>query len=187
MRELDYILDTILALIVGTFLLRLLMQFIRTDFRNPLAQAILRVTSPVVVPLRRVLPPIGRLDTASAVAMLVAELFRLASHNFLQGQVATPGRFAVDAAVDLAGTTLWLYLGAIFVYALLSWLDQSGGYNPGARLLGDLTAPILRPLRRILPMIGGLDLSPFAAILLLRLAQMILFGRIAPLLYQLLG
>ena len=186
MREIDYILDTILGLVVGTFLLRLLLQFIRTDFRNPLAQALLRLTSPVVVPLRRVLPPIGRLDTASAFAMLVAELLKLASHNLLQGQLSSPGLFAVDAVLDLAGTMLWLYLGAIFVYGLLSWLDQ-GGYNPGARLLGDLTAPILRPLRRILPLLGGLDLSPFAAILLLRLAQMILFGRIAPLLYQILG
>jgi len=186
MRELDYILDTLLALVVGTFLLRLLLQYIRTDFRNPLSQAILRLTSPVVVPLRRVLPPIGRLDTASAVAMLVAEVLKLASHNLLQGQFATPAILGVDAFVDLANTTLWLYLGAIFVYALLSWLDQ-GGYNPGARLLADLTAPLLRPLRRILPLIGGLDLSPFAAILLLRLLQMVLIGRVAPLLYQLAG
>jgi YggT family protein len=186
MREIDYILGTILALAVGTFLLRLLMQFVRTDFRNPLAQAILKVTSPVVVPLRRVLPPIGRLDTASAVATLVAELIKLACHNLLQGQFTTAGLFAVDVVVDLADTTLWIYLGAIFVYALLSWLDQ-GGYNPGARLLGDLTAPILRPLRRALPLVGGLDLSPFVAILLLRLAQMILLGRILPLLYQIVG
>jgi len=186
MRELDYILSTILGLVVGAFLLRLLLQFIRTDFRNPLAQAVLRLTSPVVVPLRRVLPPIGRLDTASAVATLVAELLKLACHNVLQGGSTTPGAFAVLAVVDLADTTLWLYLGAIFVYVLLSWLDQ-GGYNPAARLLGDLTAPILRPLRRVLPLLGGLDLSPFAAMLLLRLAEMILLGRIAPLLYQIAG
>ena len=70
MRELDFILNSILSLVVGAFLVRLLLQYVRTDLRNPLAQAVLKVTSPVVVPLRRILPPIGRLDTATALATL---------------------------------------------------------------------------------------------------------------------
>ncbi len=186
MRELDFILNTILALVVGVFLLRLLLQFVRTDFRNPLAQTILRLTNPVVLPLRRVLPAIGKLDTASAVATLLAQMLKLALRSLLWGLLETPARFLVDAVIDLADTTLTVYSAAILIYAMLSWVDP-GGYNPGARLLGDLTAPILRPLRRRLPPLAGLDLSPFVAMLLLVVLQMVLNGRIAPVLRQLVG
>ena len=78
MRELSFLIDTVLSLVVGAFLLRLLFQLVRTDFRNPLVQAVVRITNPLVMPLRRVLPPVGRLDSASLVALLLAQLVRTA-------------------------------------------------------------------------------------------------------------
>jgi YggT family protein len=186
MRELDFILNSILSLVVGAFLVRLLLQFVRTDYRNPLAQAVLRLTSPVVVPLRRFLPPIGRLDTASAVATLLAQSIKIALLGLLWGVIEPPARLTVHVLVDLLDTTLMLYWGMILVYAMLGWVDPAA-YNPAARLLGDITAPILRPLRRALPPLGGLDLSPLAAMLLLYAAHMAVGDRIGPALLRLVG
>lgn len=179
MRELDFILNSILSLVVGAFLVRLLLQYVRTDLRNPLAQAVLKVTSPVVVPLRRVLPPIGRLDTATALATLVAIALKTVLLQLLWGVVVGLLALIGLVVVDLVDTTLMLYWGMVLVYALLGWVDP-GAYNPAARLLGDLTAPILRPLRRALPPLGGLDLSPLAAMLLLYAAHMVVNDRIGP-------
>jgi YggT family protein len=186
MRELEFILNSVLSLVVGAFLLRLLLQLVRTDFRNPLAQAIVRLTNPVVAPLRRVLPAIGRLDTASAVATLVAQALKITLLNLLWGGLGSAAGLAVLALIDLVDLALMLYWGGILVYALLGWID-AGGYNPAARFLGDLTAPILRPLRRALPPVGGLDLSPLAAMLLLYVVQMIVDGRLKPALLRLVG
>jgi YggT family protein len=182
MRELLYIADTLFGLIVGAFLLRLLCQLVRTDFRNPLVQAVVRITNPLVMPLRRVLPPLGRLDTASLVAVLLAQLALTALVRLLmQGALPPVEYLLLRAVVDGLDTTLLIYLVAVFAYVVLSWVSPDG-YNPAGRLLHDLVDPLLRPLRRALPPLAGLDLSPLALILLLSVLRMVLNGRIAPLL-----
>jgi YggT family protein len=162
------------------------MQWVRTDFRNPLAQAISRLTNPVVMPLRRILPSIGRTDTASVVAVVGAEMLKMLLLGLLGGGLAGIGGFVLLAALDIANTTLLLYQFSVFIFVLLSWVSPDG-YNPAGRLFGDLTAPLLRPLRRALPELGGLDLSPVAALLLLQVVRMVLNDRIAPMLASLLG
>lgn len=182
MRELIFIFDSLLALVVGAFLLRLLFQLVRADFRNPLAQAIVKVTNPVVVPLRKVVPPIGRVDTASVVAVLLAQMLRTGIVYALGAGAAPPlGSLLALAVVALLDTTLLLFLIAIFVYVLLSWVSPDG-YSPVGRLLGSLVEPVLGPFRRALPSLGGLDLSPIVVILLISVLRMVLNGRIAPLL-----
>ncbi|MEI8297315.1 MAG: YggT family protein [Pseudomonadota bacterium] len=186
MRELNYLVDSVMALVVGAFLLRLLLQWVRTDFRNPLAQAISRLTNPIVIPLRRALPSIGRTDTAAVVAVLAAEMVKILLLMLLGGGFAGIGSFVLLVALDLTNTTLLLYQFSVFIFVLLSWVS-SDGYNAAGRIFGDLTAPLLRPLRRALPELGGLDLSPVAALLLLQVLRMVLNDRIAPLLTSLLG
>jgi YggT family protein len=174
MRELIFIVDTLFALVVGAFLLRLLCQIVRTDFRNPLVQAIVRLTNPLVMPLRRVLPPFGRVDSASVVAVLLAQMLRTTLVLLLAGD-------GLPSVVELLDTTLLVFLGAIFLYVILSWVSPDG-YTPAGRLLADLVEPLLRPFRRLVPPLGGLDLSPLAVILLLSVLRMVLNGRLAPLL-----
>jgi YggT family protein len=186
MRELNYIVDSVMALVVGTFLLRLLLQWVRADFRNPLAAAISRLTNPVVLPLRRVLPPLGRTDSATVVAVLAAEALKSLLLMMIGGGLPGAGAFVLLALLDLANTVLLLYLFAVFAYVLLSWVAPDG-YNPAGRVFSDLATPLLRPLRRALPALGGLDLSPLAALLLLSVLRMVLNDRIAPLLASLLG
>jgi YggT family protein len=185
MYELHYIARWIFAFVVGAFLLRLLFQLVRTEPRNPLVQALARLTNPLILPLRRVVPPIGRIDTASVLAVLIVQLLATAVLMLLAGY-GLPSALALllHSTVDLADTTLSLYVVALIGYVLLSWIAPDG-YSPAGRLLADLVTPVLRPLRRALPTFGGLDLSPAVAILLLSVLQMILNGRIAPLLFGL--
>jgi len=182
MRELLFVVDFIFSLVVGAFLLRLLFQLVRADFRNPLAQAIVRITNPVVVPLRKLLPPLGRVDTASVVAVVLAQMLRTLLKYLLSGAGA-PALLPLLAVsvVELLDTTLLLYLVAIFVYVILSWVSPDG-YSPVGRLLGSLVEPVLGPFRRALPSLGGLDLSPIVVILLISVLRMVLNDRLAPLL-----
>jgi YggT family protein len=182
MRELIFIVDTLFALVVGAFLLRLLCQIVRTDFRNPLVQAIVRLTNPLVMPLRRMLPPIGRVDSASVVAVLLVQMLRTTLVLLLAGDgLPSVVPLLLLSVVELLDTTLLVFLGAIFLYVILSWVSPDG-YTPAGRLLADLVEPLLRPFRRLVPPLGGLDLSPLAVILLLSVLRMVLNGRLAPLL-----
>jgi YggT family protein len=182
MRELIFIVDTLFALVVGAFLLRLLCQIVRTDFRNPLVQAIVRLTNPLVMPLRRVLPPIGRVDSASVVAVLLMQMLRTTLVLLLAGDgLPSVLPLLLLSVVELLDTTLLVLLGAIFLYVILSWVSPDG-YTPAGRLLADLVEPLLRPFRRMVPPLGGLDLSPLLVILLLSVLRMVLNGRLAPLL-----
>jgi YggT family protein len=182
MREMLFVIDTLLTLMVGAFLLRLLFQIVRADFRNPLAQAIVRVTNPVVLPLRRLLPPAGRLDVASVVAVLIAQMAQTAIVSGLSvGHVPPLLVLLVSAALELVNTALLLYQFAVFIYVLLSWV-QTDEFSAVGRLLADLCEPLLRPLRRTLPSLGGLDLSPLVLLILLQVLRMVVNGRIAPLL-----
>ena len=180
MRELSFVVDSLLSLVVGVFLLRLVFQVVRTDFRNPLVQAVVRITNPVVMPLRKILPAIGRTDTASVVAVLAAQLLKSGLLLAMTGS-HVPGLYTLSvlSVVDLADAALMLLLIAIFGYVILSWVPP-GGYSPAGRIVSDIATPIMQPLRRLLPMAGGLDLSPVAAILLISVLRMVLNGRIAP-------
>ncbi|MEI6458992.1 MAG: YggT family protein [Pseudomonadota bacterium] len=182
MAELAFLIRTVADLIVGAFLLRWLFAIQRTDSRNPLVQSLHRLTNPLILPMRRVIPAIGRTDTATIVALVVVALVRAAALGALYGLgLPSPIILVLGALLALARMLLWIFLGAIFLHALLSWVADP--YNPFSRLLADLSDPILRPIRRALPLFGGIDLSPLAAILLLQLALYSLNMRLAPLFF----
>lgn len=165
MDALVFLVDSLTSLAVYAFLLRLLLQLSRADFRNPLSQAIVRLTNWLVLPLRRVLPPAGKLDTASLVAAYLVQLAALAIVFFMSTGVMVPLPTLLWVGLQKAlVATLQLYTIAIVVYALLS-LVAPGGYNPAVALLSSLCEPLLRPVRRLLPPIGGLDFSPLVVIL----------------------
>jgi YggT family protein len=180
MAEITLLIRTLADLIVGAFLLRWLFAIQRTDFRNPLVQSLHRLTNPVILPLRRVLPAMGRTDTATLAALIFVAVVRAAAVGALYGAgLSSPLDLVLGALVVLVRMLLWVFLGAIFLHALLSWVADP--YNPGSKLLADIAAPILRPIRRNLPLLGGLDLSPLVALILLQLALYSLNMRLAPL------
>jgi YggT family protein len=176
MNALLFIVETLLSLTVFVFLLRLLLQWSRADFRNQIAQAVVRITNPLILPLRRVLPPIGKIDTASVVAViLVATIEELVLYALTSGAYFGywPRTLLLAIVIRIVVIAIWTYLYAIFIYALLSMVAP-GGYSPMQAILASLCEPVLRPFRRIIPPVGGLDLSPlWAGIILFALLRLL--------------
>jgi YggT family protein len=167
MNAIAYVVDMLFWLVLLVMLARLLLQWTRADFRNPICQAVVRLTNPVILPLRRVLPPIGKIDTASVVAvLLVAAAYVAAGYAFANRSFELPPPLLWLRLVlnEIARTLLRTYLFAIFLYALLG-LIAPGGYSPVQALLSSLCEPVLRPIRRVIPAVAGLDLSPLWAII----------------------
>jgi YggT family protein len=165
MSAIIFIVETLLSLALFVFLARLLLQWTRADFRNVFCQAVVRLTNPVILPLRRVLPPIGKLDTASVVAVLAVAIVDVACIFALHGaEFPPPLQWVRPVLVEIARTLLWTYLGAIFLYAVLS-LIAPGGYSPLQSVLTSLCEPVLRPIRRLIPAVAGIDLSPLWAVI----------------------
>ena len=162
-QVLIFLVDTFFSLLFFVFLLRFLMQVTSAGFRNPLAQAVLQATNWLIMPLRKFLPPIRRIDTASVVAIFLVALALVAAERFVRGGVL-PDAFSWVSVVllEILIRVLWLYFWAIFVYALVSMIAP-GAYSPVNSLLQLLCEPILKPIRSVVPALGGLDLSPLIA------------------------
>jgi YggT family protein len=159
MDAIRYIVDTLLWLLTLAFVLRLLFQWVRANFRDPMADAIVRMTNWLILPLRRVLPPIGKIDTATVVAVLAVASLRTFALLALAGEGADDLiLFLRITLVDLVEMVLKIYLFAMLLYALTSFVSP-GGYAPGVRLLAQLCEPILKPVRKIIPPIGQIDFS----------------------------
>src|SRR5277367_5787968 len=159
MDAIRYIVDTLLWLLTLAFLLRLLFQLVRADFRDPMADAIVRVTNWLILPLRRLLPPIGKVDTATVVAVLLVAAIRTLILMALSGEAINDvALFLRITAIDLVSLVLRIYLFALLLYWLTSFVSP-GGYAPGVRLLAQVCEPILKPVRRIIPPIGQIDFS----------------------------
>lgn len=170
MQAIIFIVHTLLqVLLVTVFLLRVLLPLTRADARNQLSQAVIRLTNPLVLPLRRVLPPIGKIDTASIVALLVVQIAATATLWLLGAYpfVSMPGQFLSVALRSLVSTILQFYTFALILHIVLSWVAP-GTYSPASSLLSNLCEPLLRPMRRLIPPIAGLDLSAMFVIIVLQ-------------------
>jgi YggT family protein len=173
-----FLIDVIFGLYIGAVMLRLFLQWARADFYNPLSQAIVKVTNPVLRPLRRYIPAVGRIDTASVVLILALQMLNLWLSLALSGAAgAGIAGIAVMAVAELLSKALYIFMFAIFIQVIASWVSP-GAYNPALSLVDSITEPVLRPLRAVLPSLGGLDLSPMLALVGLQLAQMLLVAPI---------
>lgn len=158
-----FLAETFFSLLLYVFLLRLLLQWTRGNFRNPIAQAILRLSNWLIMPLRRLLPPIGRLDTASLLAAYAVALVQTAALSvILAGALPDALPWLLAALVELVRSALWLYFWAIFIYALSSMIAP-GMNSPLQDLLESLCEPVLQRIRSAVPSVAGLDLSPMWA------------------------
>lgn len=168
-----YLVGTLIDLYVASVLLRLLLQWVRADFYNPLSQLLIKLTNPALVPLRRVIPAIGRLDTASVVLMLALEFIGV----WLAGKIGSSAmewqHIIAFSVIKLLMTLLMTYFFLIIVAVILSWLGQ-GLRHPFIPLVFQLTEPVLRPIRRIIPPLAGIDLSPLFALIAIRFLMLLL-------------
>ena len=163
MQALYFILDTLATLYEAVLLLRLLMLLTRADFRNPIGRGIVQLTDPLVRPLRRILPAAGRIDTASVVAIILFAAAKLLLLHLLVGN-GFPSVFALLRAtlLDIVFLVLKTYLFSIILNAILSFVAP-GNYSPAQSVLASICNPVLNPIRRMIPPIAGLDLSPLWA------------------------
>lgn len=160
-----FLIQTLFGIYEVIILLRFLLQLTRADFYNPVSQFIVKATSLPLRPLRRVIPGIAGMDMASLVLLLVVIIIELLLLSVVANlpMPSLPGLIAL-ALVELLKLTIYVFLFSVFVLAILSWVSP-GGYNPVANLLYQITAPLMRPARRLLPPMGGLDLSPMIVML----------------------
>ncbi|KQT08798.1 YggT family protein [Ramlibacter sp. Leaf400] len=167
---LSFLLDVVAGLLGGAFLLRLYMQHQRVPFGNPIGRFVFAVTDWLILPLRRVLPSVRRVDTASLVA---AYLVQLAQYSVLWALFGGGGYGAVPvvALFGLLQLAVSALTALLIVYAILSWVQAD---SPLADVIDRLCAPLLRPFRRLIPLVGGIDLSPLALLVLLQVVAMVL-------------
>ncbi len=172
-QALYFIVKTLAQLYLLLLLLRFWLPIMRADFRNPIAQGILRITSPLVIPVRRFVPPIGRLDTSTILVAYVLEFLLVLLLLAIRGLRVETLPIAVTAILELAILSLNLFFFVILLKIILSWVAPQN-YNPMTVLLNTMAEPVLRPFRRIVPAVGGFDISPIFAIVLLKAAEIVL-------------
>ena len=172
-----FLINAIFGLYIFAVLLRFLFQLVRADFYNPLCQAIVTVTNPPLRPLRRYIPSLGGLDSASIVLLLVLQIANTWLITLVTGAHPAISGLIVISVAELLSRTVWIFMGAVFIQIVLSWVAP-GSYNPVTTVIDQLTDPLLRPARHLLPPLGGLDFSPMLVIIAL---QLILILAVAPL------
>lgn len=168
-----FLIQTLIGLYALTFMLRFLLQLVRADFYNPFSQFLLKVTNPLVKPLRKIIPGIGGIDWSSIITVVLLLMVEFLLIGLLpKFSMPTPQGLLVLALAETCSLLVNVFLFSIIIQAILSWVNP-GSYNPIVGLLHQLTAPILSPIRRLVPPISGLDLSPMAAIILLYLVTLL--------------
>lgn len=175
-----FLIETLFGLYISAVLLRFLFQLVRADFYNPFSQFLVKVTNPPLLPLRRLIPGWGGIDLASVVLLLGLQILKILLVVLLYGRSATPAGLALLAVAQLLELVIWIFLIAILVRVLLSWVAPYSRH-PLTDLLISLTEPLMRPARRLIPTIAGLDLSPILVLVLLQLALMLLVQPLADL------
>ncbi len=167
-----FLIQVLFGAYILVVMLRFLLQLVKADFYNPVSQFIVKVTSPVLIYLRRIIPGLGGIDLASIFLMWILKTIELALIIALAGLPISPMVFAW-AIPELIKLAFNVFIFSILIQVILSWVNP-GAYNPVTALIDSLTEPVLRPARNILPPMGGLDLSPMAAMIGLYLLQMLL-------------
>lgn len=175
-----FLVSTIFNLYLMVVMLRLWLQFARADFYNPFSQFVVKATQPVVGPLRTIIPSLGRLDTATLVFAIIVVFLKFVAITALFGD----GTFAIlplliTSLASLIDQFLSLIFFVLVVRAIMSFVSQGG--NPIEMVFQQLTEPFLAPIRRLIPAMGGFDLSVLVAIIVIQFATILLtdvFGKL---------
>lgn len=161
-----FLVNTLLSLYAMVVLLRFILQMVRADFYNPLSQFVVRATNPLLRPLRKIIPGAWGIDFASLLLFYLVALVTVAALIALAGRQPPLLWVFYYGLLKCLVLTIHLYFFTIIVQVIMSWVSQ--GWNPVTALLYTINEPLLRPFRRILPSMGGLDLSPLFALILLQ-------------------
>lgn len=167
--------EVLFGLLIGLFVFRVLLQLVRANFYNPICQFFYRATNPLLMPLRRFLPPWRSLDTAGALVSWLLATLKVWVQAALAGYLLGPLPTLILGLADLLSLLLNLFFWLILIRVILSFI-RSDSYHPAVPLLMQLTEPVLAPFRRLIPATGPFDWSPLLAALSLQLAQVLLLA-----------
>ena len=189
LQALNLLVTIIFDLYIMVVAVRFLMQVTRANYYNPLAQAVVKLTNPVLVPLRRIIPGFKGQDIAALVLCLLLIIVKMMVFKLLSlGQVDIAGYglpasalsfplMAILAPIDLLNLFINVFIFSMIVLAILSWISPMGE-NPAAEVLSDITRPVTEPVRRWIKPMGGLDLSLLVALVLLQVLKIIVIGNL---------
>ncbi len=154
--------------------LRFLLQIVRADFYNPLSQFIVKATNPVLIPLRKVIPGLFGIDIASIILALLLQMIALQLLFLLKvGGMYPILPLIFDSVLQLIGLALNIYFWSFIIMVVISWVAPHT-HNPAISIIQSITDPVLRPIRKVLPPMGGLDFSIMAALLCILILQILL-------------
>lgn len=182
-----FTIQTVFSFYIMIVLFRFMLQLVRADFRNPLAQFVVKITNPLLIPLRKIIPGYAKIDCAALVLALVLQAVELYLILVVKGfgvaaSVASIGGLCIWSIGELLDLTLAFLFFATLIQVVYSWL-QPGQYHPSIMLLQRITDPLFTPIRRVLPNFGMIDMSPIVVIFLISLSRMLIadpvvfFGR----------
>ena len=173
-EALSYLIDLAFGFLLLAVALRFLLAWVRADFYNPVSQFVVTITNPMLKPLRRVIPGWAGIDWPALVLMLALKMVELAVLGMvLAGRVYGFPGLLVIALAEILQLVIYIFMFATIIQVLLSWVNP-GAYNPVTVILYRLTEPLMRPARRLLPPVAGLDFSPIVVIVLLQLSLILL-------------
>ncbi|PLX61975.1 MAG: hypothetical protein C0630_08150 [Sedimenticola selenatireducens] len=170
---LAFLIQVIFDLMILVVMLRFILQLVRANFYNPISQFTVKMTTPLLRPLRRVIPGMGGIDIASIVLMILLKTLELILIMLVSGTGVQPLAAMAIAIPELISLAINFFLIAILIQVILSWVNP-GSYSPATDLIQSITAPLLIPAQRLIPPIGGIDLSPMAVLVGLQLLKMLL-------------
>ncbi|MDD1626250.1 MAG: YggT family protein [Methylococcaceae bacterium] len=168
-----FLIDTLFSLYILAVMLRFLLQWCGADFYNPISQFLVKVTHPPLRIMRRFVPSIGKIDTSSLILVLALQMLSDFSILLLKGVTINIGALTILSITQLISLLINVLVFAVFARAILSWMNP-GAFSAVASILATLTEPLLDICRKVIPSMGGIDLSPLAALLLLQLAKMVI-------------
>ncbi|SEI47643.1 YggT family protein [Allopseudospirillum japonicum] len=173
--------QTLFHLATFILVLRFLLHFSNADYYNPITQSLVKVTNPLVRPLQGILRPMGRFDLATLILALVVKLVAMLILLSMAGYGMAPiPNMLFGALGALVSVILDIYFFALIISIILSWIAPNANH-PGALLVYQLTEPVMAPIRRVLPSLGGLDLSPIFLFLGISILEMLLIGTLVQL------
>lgn len=174
-----YVLQTLGSLYLLIVLLRFVLQLVRANFYNPLCQFIVRATQPLLKPLRRIIPSMFGLDMSSLVLAIIVQLALMALTLLLTyGTIGNPLLLLVWSLIGVTALFLKIFFFALIISVILSWVAPAS-HNPGAELVNQICEPALAPFRKIVPNLGGLDITPILAFIVLKLLDMLVINNLA--------
>lgn len=172
-NPLEFLIQTLFGLYILAVMLRFLLQSVKADFYNPVSQFLVKITNPPLRPLRRFIPGLAGVDLSSVVLMIALQMLALLLVFAVRGASPGFGSLLFLSIAELVSLLLNVFLVTIFVQVILSWVSP-GQYNPVISLLYSLNYPLLGPAQRLIPPIGGIDLSPIVVIIGIQLAKMLI-------------